>query len=188
MSDASVSEAEHREVEQYLAELEMLRGPAPGPELSCTPSCEPNPPLLFAPKSWKYCQVDPRPFCAYWERDAMRSTPFPLPSHKQMKLSRLARACHESIPGMWVSNMVEACAKGFLRLGCAQPPCTACVDILCGVWFRCLRMHACSLQRHTTAYSWQECDSGENSRRNSYAWRLSARDTHTSQPQSVADN
>jgi hypothetical protein len=121
MSDASVSEAEHREVEQYLAELEMLRGPAPGPELSCTPSCEPNPPLLFAPKSWKYCQVDPRPFCAYWERDAMRSTPFPLPSHKQMKLSRLARACHESIPGMWVSNMHEAGAKGFLGLGCAQP-------------------------------------------------------------------
>lgn len=103
MSDASVSEAEHREVEQYLAELEMLRGPAPGRELACTPTCVPDPPLLFAPKDWKYCQVDPRAFCAYWERDHTRSTPFPLPADKQMKLSKLALRCHESIPGMTVS-------------------------------------------------------------------------------------
>lgn len=58
MSDTSgVGEADHREIEQYLAELEMLRGPAPGPELACTPSCVPNPPLMFAPAHWKYCQV-----------------------------------------------------------------------------------------------------------------------------------
>jgi hypothetical protein len=104
MSDASVSEAEHREVEQYLAELEMLRGPAPGRELSCTPTCVPDPPLLFAPKHWKYCQVDPAAFCAYWERDKVRSTPFPLPADKQMGLSKLGLRTHESIPGMWVSS------------------------------------------------------------------------------------
>lgn len=103
MSDASaVSEAEQKEVEQYLAELEMLRGPAPGRELSCTPTCVPDPPLLFAPKEWKYCQVDPRPFCAYWERDHVRSTPFPLPIDHQMGLGKLALRCHESIPGMWL--------------------------------------------------------------------------------------
>lgn len=104
MSDASVSEAEHREVEQYLAEMEMLRGPAPSRELACTPTCVPDPPLLFAPKHWKYCQVDPSVYCAYWDRDPVRSTPFPLPVDKQMKLSKLAMRCHESIPGMWVST------------------------------------------------------------------------------------
>lgn len=106
MSDASVSEAEQREVEQYLQELEMLRGPAPGPELSCTPTCVPDPPLLFAPKHWKYCQVDARPFCGYWDRDAVRSTPFPLLIDQQLGIHKLAMRCHESIPGMWVSVMM----------------------------------------------------------------------------------
>ena len=110
MSDTSaVTEAEQREIEQYLQELEMLRGPAPGPELACTPSCVPDPPLLFAPKHWKWCQVDARPFCAYWERDAVRSTPFPLPIDKQCGLSKLAMRCHESIPGMWVSVWAGVC-------------------------------------------------------------------------------
>lgn len=114
MSDASVSEAEHREVEQYLAEMEMLRGPAPSRELSCTPTCVPDPPLLFAPKHWKYCQVDPAVYCAYWDRDPVRSTPFPLPVDKQMKLSKLAMRCHESIPGMWVSTEWGVCGRSHM--------------------------------------------------------------------------
>jgi len=57
---------------------------------------------MFAPKEWKYCQVDPRPFCSYWERDNVRSTPYPLPVDLQMGLSKLAMRCHESIPGMWL--------------------------------------------------------------------------------------
>ncbi len=56
--------------------------------------------------------MDPRPFCAYWERDYTRSTPFPLPIDKQMKLSKLAMRCHESIPGMWVSDRAHAGVTG----------------------------------------------------------------------------
>lgn len=126
MSDTSVSEAEHREVEQYLAEMEMLCRPAPCRELSCTPTCVPDPPLMFAPKHWKYCQVDPSAFCAYWERDQVRSTPFPLPADMQMKLSKLARSCHESIPGMWVSNSV---APTETRFGCGAGSYCACLVV-----------------------------------------------------------
>jgi hypothetical protein len=49
-------------------------------------------------------QVNTKPFLFYWERDPLRSSPFPLPIDEQMKLNSLFQKTHQSIPGMWVSD------------------------------------------------------------------------------------
>jgi hypothetical protein len=49
-------------------------------------------------------QVNTKPFLFYWERDPLRSSPFPLPIDEQMKLNSLFQKTHQSIPGMWVSG------------------------------------------------------------------------------------
>lgn len=114
MSESSVafiSDAERDEVARLAHELEQedhhqqQLTVSPSRELEViTPSCVPNPPLLFAEKHWKYCQVDIKPFCFYWERDNVRSSPFPLPIDVQMGLNSLFQKTHQSIPGMWVSK------------------------------------------------------------------------------------
>lgn len=113
MSDSSVafiSDAEREEVARLAAELESQERTAQ--QLTVvreleppTAACVPNPPLLFAERHWRYRPVDIRPFCFYWERDPMRSSPFPLPIDEQMKLNSLFQRTHQSIPGMWVSVM-----------------------------------------------------------------------------------
>lgn len=117
MSDSSVafiSDAERDEVDKLAHELEQQEHQQQ--QLTVTlsreleaplPSCVPNPPLLFADKNWKYCQVDVKPFCFYWERDAVRSSPFPLPIDVQMGLNMLFQKTHQSIPGMWMRDVGE---------------------------------------------------------------------------------
>eukprot|EP00878_Enallax_costatus_P000460 GHUV01000552.1.p1 GENE.GHUV01000552.1~~GHUV01000552.1.p1 ORF type:complete len:402 (+),score=80.93 GHUV01000552.1:142-1347(+) len=115
MSDSSVafiSDAERDEVSKLAHELEQQEHQqqqltvSPSRELEAvTPSCVPNPPLLFAEKGWKYCQVDIKPFCFYWERDSVRSSPFPLPIDEQMGLNSLFQRTHQSIPGMWLRDV-----------------------------------------------------------------------------------
>lgn len=110
MSDSSVafiSDAEREEVARLAAELESQERTAQ--QLTVvreleppTAACVPNPPLLFAERHWRYRPVDIRPFCFYWERDPMRSSPFPLPIDEQMKLNSLFQRTHQSIPGMWL--------------------------------------------------------------------------------------
>eukprot|EP00775_Hariotina_reticulata_P004909 gene4909-5153_t len=108
MSDSSyISEAEREEVSRLADQMEQHEHQQwqltvrVGRELTIElPSCVPNPPLLFADKRWKYCQVDVTPFCAYWERDNLRSTPFPFPVDLHLKLGALHKKTHESIPGM----------------------------------------------------------------------------------------
>jgi hypothetical protein len=115
VSDTSVmfiSETEREEVAKLAFELEQQEHQQQQLTVSLsrelevpTPSCVPNPPLLFADKDWKYCQVDIKPFCFYWERDPVRSTPFPLPIDEQMKLNSLFQKTHQSIPGMWMRDV-----------------------------------------------------------------------------------
>jgi hypothetical protein len=54
-----------------------------------------------------YLQVNTKPFLFYWERDPLRSSPFPLPIDEQMKLNSLFQKTHQSIPGMWVSDLAS---------------------------------------------------------------------------------
>jgi hypothetical protein len=111
MSDSSyISEADWDEVSKLADQIEQHEHQQWQLTVRVTreltvelPSCVPNPPLLFADKRWKYCQVDARPFCAYWERDNLRSTPAPFPVDVHLKLGALHKKTHESIPGMLVS-------------------------------------------------------------------------------------
>eukprot|EP00879_Flechtneria_rotunda_P003513 GHRR01003744.1.p1 GENE.GHRR01003744.1~~GHRR01003744.1.p1 ORF type:complete len:387 (+),score=108.88 GHRR01003744.1:675-1835(+) len=115
VSDSSVafiSDAEREEVAKLAHELEQQEQHQQQLTVSiicelepCNPSCVPDPPLLCAEKHWKYCQVDIKPFCFYWERDPVRSTPFPLPIDEQMKLNHLFQKTHQSIPGMWMREV-----------------------------------------------------------------------------------
>lgn len=110
MSDAAVSDADREEVSRLADALEAEAAAARQltmpvvREIACQHGCVPDPPLMFAEKHWQYCPVDVRPFCGYWDRDATRSNAFPLPIDLQMKLSRIGRMTHESVPGMWVST------------------------------------------------------------------------------------
>ncbi|KAF6263068.1 hypothetical protein COO60DRAFT_1699000 [Scenedesmus sp. NREL 46B-D3] len=115
MSDSSVafiSDAEREEVSRLAYEMEAQEHAQGQLTVSVvqelqppTPSCVPNPPLLFAEKDWKYIPVNTKPFLFYWERDAQRSSPFPLPIDEQMKLNSLFQKTHQSIPGMWLREV-----------------------------------------------------------------------------------
>lgn len=114
-TSACITEEEREEVERLAHEMEeqdhamSVLNVAIVREPEFTPTCVPNPPLLFAERHWKYCQVgDVRPFCAYWERDATRSSQFPLPIDIQMKLNSLFQKTHQSIPGMWIREDASA--------------------------------------------------------------------------------
>jgi hypothetical protein len=72
-------------------------------------------------------QVNTKPFLFYWERDPLRSSPFPLPIDEQMKLNSLFQKTHQSIPGMWVSLILiggvdeaAAAAEACCKLCCAS--------------------------------------------------------------------
>ncbi|KAF8062064.1 hypothetical protein HT031_004324 [Scenedesmus sp. PABB004] len=117
MSDSSVafiSDAEREEVARLAHELEAQEHAQQQLTVSLsvkrelaapTPACVPDPPLLFAEKHWRYCEVDLKPFCFYWERDPVRSSPFPLPIDLQMNLNSLFQKTHQSIPGMWLRDV-----------------------------------------------------------------------------------
>lgn len=115
MSDSSVafiSDAEREEVARLAHEMEETEHAQGQLTVSvvrelepATPNCVPNPPLLFAEKHWKYIPVNTKPFLFYWERDPLRSSPFPLPIDEQMKLNSLFQKTHQSIPGMWLREV-----------------------------------------------------------------------------------
>jgi len=65
----------------------------------------PEPPLAFGTPGMHFIPVPAHTgFAAYWERDDVRSTPFPTPIDTMSKASALAQKSHASIPGIWLQE------------------------------------------------------------------------------------
>ncbi|KAI8466165.1 MAG: hypothetical protein J3K34DRAFT_434697 [Monoraphidium minutum] len=63
----------------------------------------PNPPLIMADRRFEFVPVPPETgFAGYWVRDALRSTPPPLPFDTALGCSRLVARAHETVPGVLV--------------------------------------------------------------------------------------